>query len=252
MGVTFGNEGVGVVGTTAGSAGVGVYGSGGGSGIFYGVHGEVSSPDRSSAAGYFQSYGAGYAGYFYGNVHVRGTLSKNSGSFMIDHPLDPANKYLQHSFVESPDMMNVYNGNAVLDDKGEASVHLPEYFEALNCDFRYQLTPVGAPGPNLYIAEKITDNRFRIAGGQPGMEVSWQVTGVRQDPYAVANRIKVEVCKSDEDRGRYLNPEVYGLSDERSVVRAHNTEHSPIEKVAKDTLSNESNGKNDRVSNDSM
>lgn len=46
-----------------------------------------------------------------GNVAVQNTLSKGGGSFKIDHPLDPENKYLYHSFVESPDMMNVYNGN---------------------------------------------------------------------------------------------------------------------------------------------
>ena len=79
------------------------------------------------------------AGNFEGNVHVSGNLSKGSGSFRIDHPLDPENKYLYHSFVESPDMMNVYNGNVILDEQGEAVVEFPEWFEPLNRDFRYQL-----------------------------------------------------------------------------------------------------------------
>ena len=82
-----------------------------------------------------------------GNMHVSGTLSKTAGSFKIDHPLDPENRWLSHSFVESPDMMNVYNGNAELDDAGKATVKLPAYFEALNRDFRYQLTAVGAARP---------------------------------------------------------------------------------------------------------
>ena len=51
-----------------------------------------------------------------GNVDVIGTLSKGGGSFKIDHPLDPANKYLYHSFVESPDMKNMYDGNVTTDD----------------------------------------------------------------------------------------------------------------------------------------
>ncbi|HMB91945.1 MAG TPA: hypothetical protein VKP65_13915, partial [Rhodothermales bacterium] len=68
------------------------------------------------------SSAGGVAGQFVGDVNVSGTLSKGGGSFKIDHPLDPANKYLAHSFVESPDMMNVYNGNAVLDAAGEAVV----------------------------------------------------------------------------------------------------------------------------------
>jgi hypothetical protein len=132
---------------------------------------------------------------FQGNIHIVGTVSKSAGSFRIDHPLDPAHKYLSHSFVESPDMMNVYNGNASLDGQGEAIVMLPGYFEALNRDFRYQLTAVGAPGPNLYISQKIRNNRFVIAGGMPGAEVSWQVTGVRQDAYAQAHPIQVETDK---------------------------------------------------------
>jgi hypothetical protein len=118
-----------------------------------------------------------------GNLSVTGTLSKASGSFKIDHPLDPANKYLYHSFVESPDMMNVYNGVIVLDAHGQAWVQLPDYFEALNQDFRYQLTAIGAPGPNLYVAKEVSGNRFRIAGGKPHAKVSW---------------------------GTYLHPELFG------------------------------------------
>ena len=161
--------------------------------------------------------GDAYAGYFYGDVYVSGTLSKSSGSFKIDHPLDPDNQYLQHSFVESPDMMNVYNGNVLLDESGAAWVDLPDYFEALNRDFRYQLTAIGAPGPNLYVAEEIIENRFKIAGGQSGMKVSWQITGIRQDAWANDHRIEVEVDKRPEEVGAYLYPEGFGLDQTRSV-----------------------------------
>jgi hypothetical protein len=130
--------------------------------------------------------------------------------------LDPEGKYLYHSFVESPDMMNIYNGNVVLDEHGEAWVELPGWFEALNRDFRYQLTCIGGFAP-VYIAEKIQHNRFKIAGGKPGMEVSWQVTGIRQDPWAEAHRIPVEEVKPPEEQGTYLHPEVYGQPEEKSV-----------------------------------
>jgi hypothetical protein len=140
-----------------------------------------------------------------GNLSVVGTVSKGGGSFKIDHPLDPENKYLYHSFVESPDMMNVYNGNVVLDSRGEATVELPDYFEALNSDYRYQLTSIGRFSP-VYVAEKISGNRFRIAGGRAGAEVSWQVTGIRQDAFAKAHRIQVEVEKEPELKGTYLHP----------------------------------------------
>ena len=161
---------------------------------------------------------SGYAGYFNGNVRVVYNLSKGGGSFQIDHPLDPANKYLYHSFVESPDMMNIYNGNVTLDERGEAWVQLPDWFQALNGDYRYQLTAIGAPGPNLYVAEEIRDNRFKIAGGTPGMKVSWQVTGVRHDPYAQRYRIPVEQDKPDNERGKYLHPELYGQPESKRVL----------------------------------
>jgi hypothetical protein len=167
--------------------------------------------------------GSSYAGYFSGNVYVSGTLSKSSGTFKIDHPLDPENKYLQHSFVESPEMMNVYNGNVVLDEQGEAWVELPEWFEALNREFRYQLTCIGGFAP-VYVAEKIADNRFKIAGGSPEMEISWQVTGVRQDPYAKAHPIKVEEVKPPEEQGYYLHPDVYGQPEEKSIEWARDPE----------------------------
>jgi trimeric autotransporter adhesin len=132
-----------------------------------------------------------YAGIFGGDVVVQGNLSKSSGSFKIDHPLDPANKYLYHSFVESPDMMNIYNGVATLDANGEAVIQMPEWFGVLNRDFRYQLTCIGGFAP-VYIAEELANNQFKIGGGRAEMRVSWQITGIRQDAWANAHRIPVE------------------------------------------------------------
>jgi hypothetical protein len=176
----------------------------------------------------------GRAGVFDGNVDVVGNLTKPSGSFLIDHPLDPENRYLLHSFVESPDMMNVYNGNVTLDANGEATVTLPDYFEALNIDYRYQLTPIGAPGPDLYIAEEVRDNQFKIAGGEPGSQVSWQVTGVRNDPYAQDNRIVVEQDKPEDERGTYLyDPDsaggatLQGASSNASLIRGRPVPSTP-------------------------
>ena len=130
-----------------------------------------------------------------GSASVVGSLSKGSGTFVIDHPLDPENKLLYHSFVESPDVKNIYDGIITLDENGEAAVELPVYFEALNKDFRYQVKGVSEPAPNLHIKEEVKDNRFAIAGGPPHATVSWQVTGIRHDPYILANPIEVEVEK---------------------------------------------------------
>lgn len=151
-----------------------------------------------------------------GNVNVVNTLSKGGGAFRIDHPLDPENKILQHSFVESPDMMNVYNGIVVLDAKGEATIEMANYFEALNRDFRYQLTCLGEFAP-VFVKSKISGNRFSISGGKPGMEVSWQVTGIRHDKWAEANRIQVQINKDSRESGKYIHPESFGLSIEKAI-----------------------------------
>ncbi len=188
----------------------------------HGIYGE--SNQFCCMALWGRNTGGGLAGFFQNDVQVVGNLSKGGGSFKIDHPLDPANKYLSHSFVESPDMMNIYNGNVILDAKGEAVVELPGWFEALNRDFRYQLTAIGAPGPNLYIAEEISDNRFRIAGGARGMKVSWQVTGIRQDAYANAHRIPVEEEKPVQERGYYLHPELHTQPEEKGIEWARHPE----------------------------
>lgn len=165
---------------------------------------------HSSAMGILAESGGGgsYAGFFLGNVHVDGNLSKSSGSFKIDHPLDPENKYLYHSFVESPDMMNIYNGNATTDKNGNALVELPDYFEALNMDFRYQLTVIGQFAQAI-VGKKIKGNSFKIKTDKPNVEVSWQVTGVRNDAFARKNRIKVEEEKETYNIGTYLNPEAF-------------------------------------------
>jgi len=158
------------------------------------------------------------AGYFYGPVTVAGSLYKSGGGFKIDHPLHPEAMYLTHSFVESSEMKNIYDGVVTLNSKGEARVKLPSWFEALNRDFRYQLTPIGSPAPDLHIAEDISGNEFAIAGGKPGMKVSWQVTGVRKDPWAEANSVKVEVKKAAHEWGRYLEPGVHGQPEESGMM----------------------------------
>lgn len=193
-------KGVADVGT-----GIGVEGRGQGGVSAYGIVGHGLGASNNN-----------YAGKFYDDVDIIGILTKGGGAFRIDHPLDPENKYLQHSFVESPDMMNIYNGNAVLDAEGRAIVELPDYFEAVNRDFRYQLTCIGGYAP-VYISEEISGNRFTIAGGVPSMKVSWQVTGVRHDKWAEANRIQVEVVKKPNERGLYRHPELYGFGTEKHV-----------------------------------
>ena len=173
---------------------------------------------------------SGWAGYFAGNVNVSGTLSKSAGAFRIDHPDDPANRYLWHSFVESPDMKNIYDGNVTTDDNGDAVVTLPAYFESLNRDYRYQLTVLGQFAQAI-VSKEIDGNQFTIRTDKPNVKVSWQVTGIRRDAYANANRIPNEVDKPAHERGLYLHPEVYGLPPSKGIVQSRMIEQgvTPID-----------------------
>ncbi len=166
------------------------------------------------------------AGIFDGDVDVNGTLTKNGGSFKIDHPLDPSGKYLYHSFVESPDMKDVYDGNVVTDDRGFATVTLPEWFEALNSDFRYQVTVLGGGTEwvNARIAREISGNAFVLQTSAPQTKVSWQVTGIRQDAWANAHRIAVEEEKPAAEQGTFLHPELFEQPEEKSIEWARNPE----------------------------
>lgn len=159
------------------------------------------------------------AGIFIGRTFVLGDFQVfGSKMFKIDHPLDPANRYLVHSCVESDEAKNVYDGVVRLDADGQAWVSLPDWFGALNTAYRYQLTPIGAPAPDLHVADRITRGAFRIAGGRPGQEVSWQVTGVRRDPWARDHPIEVEPLKAPDERGTYLYPAGYGRPESDSIV----------------------------------
>jgi hypothetical protein len=153
-----------------------------------------------------------------GDLDVSGSLNVTGAKhFKIDDPIDPTNKYLYHTSVESPDMMNIYNGNVILDSKGQAEIILPDWFEALNKDFRYQLSSIGRSAP-VYISREIEHHRFQIAGGTPGLKVSWQVTGIRHDSYAEAHRSPVEADKPAGEVGHYLHPELFSSP---SVSAAH-------------------------------
>jgi hypothetical protein len=193
------------------------------SGSGFGIHARSNTP--GNIPGVFgaallaeNTINGGYAGIFDGKVRVTGHLDKSGGGFGIDHPVDPANRCLYHSFVESPDMMNVYNGNVSTDAEGNATVELPGYFEALNRDFRYQLTPIGEFAQAI-VAEEVKDNRFKIKTDKPNVRVSRQITGIRQDAWANAHPMEVEVEKPEGQRGKYLTPEEHGQPKTASIYQ---------------------------------
>ena len=207
----------GAVGQTSYSQGYGVYGEnfdavaplGNGVGVagkgYWGVVGE----DRYLGA-ILGAYGVFSNGDFGGS---------GAKYFVIDHPQDPANKYLRHACIESNEILNMYRGNASFESNGEAIVTLPGYFEEININYSYHLTPVGKYAP-LFIKSKIKDGKFVVAGGEAGMEVSWTVYAERNDPYLqnFPDRKTMSYDKEEWNKGKYLRPELYGQKDEKRIL----------------------------------
>ena len=176
-------------------------------------------------------YGVVGQGNWYG-VFANGNMgASGTKPFQIDHPLDPANKYLRHYSMEGPEVLNFYRGNVVLDAQGEAVVQMPSYFHSINIDFSYTLTPIGAAA-NLFVKAEIdAQGQFKIAGGQSGQKVSWNVQAKRNDPYVQQNPLsaEVEIAKRPEDVGKYLQPELYGLPKEAGIFHRYGTEAAKFE-----------------------
>ncbi|MFN0109236.1 MAG: hypothetical protein ACKVZH_10325 [Blastocatellia bacterium] len=223
-----GSNGIGVMGEAQGGsnqASIGVYGLAGGTGVrgeSIAGHG-VAGYGSFLGASIYGAKGAAWAGYFDGDVVITGAVNSFSMASKMDHPLDPANKYLSQSFIESSEMMSVQTGNVTTDSSGEAVVTLPDYFQAMSGDFRYQLTVVGQFAQAI-VAQKTEGNRFTIKTDKPNVEVSWQVTGVRNDAAAKANRKPAEELKSETERGHYLRPELFNQPEEKGIEWARNPE----------------------------
>jgi hypothetical protein len=246
----------GIRGQSNSSAGSGVISIANSStGFTNGIFGESISPDGAGVSGLASSAtGVNYGVYGetdstsngYGVYCVGDTAATGLKLFQIDHPLDPANHYLNHFSAEGPEPYLVYRGNATLDQHGEAVVTLPAYFDAINVDPTYQLTPIGAAA-NLYISQEVKGGRFAIAGGKPGMRVSWTVTGVRHDAFVQRYGAVGEPLKPLAHRGRFLHPELFGMPRSmairprpvQQVVTAGGADAAPGESAAAGALARE-------------
>lgn len=164
--------------------------------------------------------GSDSAAFFLGDIIVTGAVDAGIKDFKIDHPMDPANKYLYHASVESSEMMNIYTGNVTTDSQGNAEVQLPSWFETINADFRYQLTVIGQFAQAI-VSQRVSGNQFAIKTDKPNVDVSWQITAVRQDAFAKAHPLVVEVPKNARERGFYLHPELYGAPAEKGIAWSH-------------------------------
>jgi hypothetical protein len=208
------NVGAGVFGQTTSTAGEadGVAGIAIGANQI-GVFGFNTATNGNAVGGFFRTNSAAGTALFSGGNF----LASGTKNFVIDHPLDPQNWSLYHSCTEGPEPYNVYRGMVALDARGEAWVELPNYFEAINANPSYQLTPVGAAMPSLHVAVKITRNRFKVAGGVAGREVSWQVMGARNDPGFALRGYQTIKPKTGAQSGKYWFPEAYGWTPEQGI-----------------------------------
>lgn len=147
-----------------------------------------------------------------GVLDVGGDFSAGGAkSFKIQHPLKPE-MFLKHFCLESPEILNVYRGNVILDANGEAVINLPEYFSSININFSYNLTPIGTSAPELHVKDEVKGNSFSIAGGKPGSKVSWTLFAERNDKYMQEHpdSKKIEVTKTERDikllKGKKMTP----------------------------------------------
>ncbi|MBN4065708.1 hypothetical protein JYT51_00070 [Candidatus Amoebophilus asiaticus] len=189
-------------------------------------------------------YGLGYVGVWgepnagtglYGVYSNGDFAASGTKAFQIDHPLDPENKFLRHFTIESPEVLNMYRGNILLDSKGEGIVTLPDYFTSINTNFSYQLTSIGSFA-QLYIKEKInTDNQFVISGGKANMEISWVVYAERNDQYMQRNpkSKEVELEKRESLKGKYLIPEIYDQPENRAILQQPELQKSELINIHK-------------------
>lgn len=240
FGTAFSTNGVGVVGTAnLGTAPIGVYGviptGVAGANNSIGTVGDNQTTGTSAVGVLGQELAAPngatrYAVFSNGDLAASGTKT-----FVIDHPLDPANKYLKHFSIESNEVLNIYRGNATLNASGEAEVQMPSYFESVNnTNISYNLTAIGQ-NASVYVKQELTNGKFTIGGGAPGMKVSWTIYAERNDPYMQQNpdaRL-VEINKPVDAAGKYLMPSLYGQPAESGVYyRAQRTKVAVTEKSA--------------------
>lgn len=158
-------------------------------------------------------------------------------AFTMDHPTDPENKILMHAAAESNEVINFYSGNIVTDASGKAVVKLPDYFDALNKDPRYQLTVIGSFAQAI-ISKEVSNNQFEIATNQPNVKVSWEVKGVRNDARMQQHPFVDVIQKDANQKGKYIDPAAHnqpaskGFGYDPSMINSLNAELKASNKPA--------------------
>ena len=127
-----------------------------------------------------------------GDCDISGALSKGSGTFLIDHPLDPTNKLLQYGFTESPkyDLIHrgittLLNGSAVIDIDSEYDFS-PGTFEAL-CKNAQVTSLLTINSFERVKASLVSGSIFTIESESKifNGDVSWVVIAERKDAHII-------------------------------------------------------------------
>ena len=163
--------------------------------------------------------GTGPAGTFNGSVTINGdlTVTGTKSGFHIDDPRAPTERTLTHTPVETDALTVTYSGNVRTGADGRAVVRLPSYATAIAAGWRYTVTPIGRFGQAI-VEREVSGGRFTVRTEHPGTKVSWTVIGLRRDPQARRHGIDTVAEKRGAERGKYLEPSLYGAPASRSSV----------------------------------
>ena len=125
-----------------------------------------------------------------GSVTIGGALSKGSGSFKIDHPLESKKDthYLVHSFIEGPQADLIYRGTATL-SSGTATINIDTVSGMTDGTFVALNTGVQCFTNNesgwTAVKGSVSGNTLTITAQDNSCTdtISWMVIGERQDPH---------------------------------------------------------------------
>ncbi len=196
-----------------------------------GIYSRNESPDgiNIACAGLIASDG-GQAGNT--AIYAYGDIAASSKSFIIDHPIDPANKYLKHFSIESDEALLIYRGQAILDENGKAVIELKDYQTAIIKNITYNLTSIGSPTV-FYVEEEVSEaGLFVIAGDKPGAKVNWTIYAERDDAYFKTYPTKkvIEIEKPEDAKGLYIHPVAHGKTLNEGLDKSDNQSRETQEK----------------------
>lgn len=150
-----------------------------------------------------------------GNLIVNGTgyfggyISKPGGGWRIDDPEAPETGFLNHGFVESDLMKNVYDGSVVLDSNGRGTIDMPSWYPKVNKNGRLFADDV--------TKTKLSEGRWTVSG-KPGQVVDWFIIATRDDAWTRANQPQTHIKKSPGQVGKYMHPELFGKPASAAIL----------------------------------